>query len=285
MSPVRLVCDSTADLEAGYAEAHDVAVVPLRVIFGEEELRDYVDISPSDFYARMRSSSVHPRTSQPTPAEFEAVFRRLGESGDPVICTTISEKMSGTFASASQARAALPDLDIRVVDTRTCTAGHNAAVRAAVARRDAGGDAASVVGDLERLRQRQRVAFTVESLEYLRRGGRIGNARALLGTVLNIKPVLEVVDGSVEPLDRVRTFPRAIDRLFTEVEKARDKWGAVELMIAHADCRERADQLAERGEALLGSRPLVIEVGPVIGCHAGPGAIGFAFQAPLSAGG
>ena len=278
MSPVHLVCDSTADLGPGYAAAHDLTVVPLRVIFGEEELRDGVDISPSEFYRRMRTGPHHPRTSQPTPGEFEEVFRRVGADGAPVVCTTISADLSGTHSSAMQAREALPELDIRVVDTRTVGPSHNAAVAVAVAVRDRGGDAGEVVAALERLRASQRLVFTVETLEYLRRGGRIGGARAFLGTVLSIKPILTVADGRVEALDRVRTYQRALDRLVEEVAKSAREWGGATVVAAHAAGASKAEAIAARVAEVTGSPPRIIEVGAVLGSHAGPGAFGIAMH-------
>jgi DegV family protein with EDD domain len=281
---IHLVCDSTADLDAAFAEANSITVVPLRVIFGEEELRDFVDIGPKDFYARMRQGGVHPRTSQPTPAEFEAVFKELAKPGDTVICTTISAEMSGTFSSASQAKAALPDADIRLVDARSVSAGHNVPVRRAVAAREAGKDATAIVTELEELIRTQRILFIVESLEYLRRGGRIGGAQALLGTVLSIKPVLTVLDGKVAAFDKVRTMAKADDRLFAELAKSLDEWGGAEVTVAHADSPERAQQLAERAQKVSGEPARVIDIGPVIGCHVGPGTVGIGFSPRPAAG-
>lgn len=277
MSPVQLVCDSTADVDLGFAAGHGLSVVPLRVIFGEEEMREGVDISTADFYRRMRTDPHHPRTSQPTPAEFEEVFRRLAPAG-PVVCTTISAQLSGTYSSATQARAALPDLDIHVVDTESVGPGHNAAVWTAIAVRDRGGDAGAVLAALARLRAAQRIVFTVETLEYLRRGGRIGGARAFLGSVLSIKPILSIVDGRVEAVDRVRTYARAVDRLIQEVVTAQREWGATRVVCAHAAGPEQAESIADRLSGVVGARPRIIEVGAVLGCHAGPGAFGIAMH-------
>jgi DegV family protein with EDD domain len=281
VSHVHLVCDSTADIEIDEWAERDVTMVPLRVIFGEEELRDRIDISTEDFYRRMRDDPHHPHTSQPTPAEFEAVFRRLGADGGPIVCTTIAAELSGTHASAAQARAALPDLDIRVVDTRTVGPGHFAAVALAAAMRDRGGDADAVVAVLQRLQERQRLVFTVETLEYLRRGGRIGTARALLGTVLNIKPILELREGRVEAVDRVRTYQRALDRLVGEVAAASREWGPTVAITAHAANPAQAAAIAGRLAEVTGRMPPILQVGAVLGCHAGPGAFGIAMHPAL----
>ena len=141
MTAVHLVCDSTADLDPAFRAAHTVRVVPLKVIFGDEQFEDGVDINAEAFYARLAKPGPFPRTSQPTPAEFEAVFRELGSDGGAIVCTTISSDLSGTYASATQARAALPELDIRVIDTRSVAVGHYAAVREAVRVIESGGDA------------------------------------------------------------------------------------------------------------------------------------------------
>ncbi|MBV9100637.1 MAG: DegV family protein [Candidatus Dormibacteraeota bacterium] len=284
MARVRIVCDSTADLEPGFRRAHDVRVVPLKVIFGDEVLEDGETIRPDEFYRRMRESPVHPRTSQPAPGEFETVFRDLTADGSAVLCTTISAELSGTYASAEQARAALPDADIRVIDTRTVAVAHNAMVHAAVAAAEAGGGADEAEAAVRRLIADLLVLFTVDTLEYLRRGGRIGGARALVGSVLDIKPILEIRDGRIEPVDRARTLARALDRMVGDVGKAAARWGGADVVVGHGDRPDEAARLAERIRPLAGAGSVkVIDVGPVIGCHAGPGVFGLGF-APLAPG-
>jgi DegV family protein with EDD domain len=282
MPPVHLVCDSTADLDPPFRAAHTVRVVPLKVIFGDQTLADGVDISAEEFYARLAAPGPFPRTSQPTPAEFEEVFRELGAEGGSIVCTTISADLSGTHASATQARAALPELDIRVIDTRSVAVGHYAAVREAVRVIESGGDADAVEVAVTAVRSTDKVLFTVETLEFLRRGGRIGGARALLGSMLDIKPILEIRDGVIEAVGRVRTYPRAIDRVVEECKRAADAWGGADLVIAHADRPQIAAELVERMRPLVSGEPSLTVVGPVVGCHSGPGAIGVGFNKPLS---
>jgi DegV family protein with EDD domain len=282
MPSVHLVCDSTADLDPAFRAAHTVRVVPLKVIFGDETFADGIDISAEDFYARLAAPGPFPRTSQPTPAEFEDIFRELGADGGPIICTTISADLSGTYASATQARAALPELDIRVIDTRSVAVGHYAAVREAVRVIESGGDADSVVAGIAAVGSTDKVLFTVETLEFLRRGGRIGGARALLGSVLDIKPILEIRDGVIEAVGRVRTYPRAIDRVVEECRRAADAWGGAELVVAHADRPQIAAELVERMRPLVSGEPALTVVGPVVGCHSGPGAIGVGFHKPIA---
>ncbi|HEY2702609.1 MAG TPA: DegV family protein [Candidatus Dormibacteraeota bacterium] len=279
--PVRLVCDSTADLSDADRDAGRVIVVPLKVIFGEESLVDGVDIDAETFYERMRNSTRNPTTSQPAPAEFEAAFREAAAAGDSVVCTTLSAEMSGTHGAAVQAREAVPELDVHVVDTRTVAIGHNAIVRAAAEAAAEGRSAAEIVELIRGIIARQRSIFTVDTLEYLRRGGRIGGARALLGSVLNIKPVLQVADGRIEPHDRVRTYQRALDRIASEVVAATGETGRrARVVLGHADrladCRGLADRVREHCEG----EPEIIDIGPIVGCHAGPGTIGLSFYLP-----
>ena len=282
MPSVHLVCDSTADLDPAFRAAHTVRVVPLKVIFGDETFADGVEITAEDFYARLAASGPFPRTSQPTPAEFEDVFRELGADGGAIVCTTISANLSGTYASAIQARAALPELDIRVVDTRSVAVGHYAAVREAVRVMEAGGDADRVVAGIAAVGSTDKVLFTVETLEFLRRGGRIGGARALLGSMLDIKPILEIRDGVIEAVGRVRTYPRAIDRVVEECRQAAETWGGAELVVAHANRPQIAAEVVERMRPLVSGEPALTVVGPVVGCHSGPGAIGVGFHKPIA---
>ncbi|MEA2671080.1 MAG: fatty acid kinase fatty acid binding subunit [Chloroflexota bacterium] len=279
--PVRLVCDSTADLSDADRDAGRVIVVPLKVIFGDEELIDGVDIDAQRFYERMRTSTRNPTTSQPTPAEFEAAFRNAAADGSSVVCTTLSAEMSGTHGAAVQARGAVPELDVHVVDTRTVAIGHNAIVRAAVEAAAQGRAAADIVELIQGIIPRQRSIFTVDSLEYLRRGGRIGGARALLGSVLSIKPVLQVAGGRIEPHDRVRTYQRALGRIASEVIAATGETGRrARVVLGHADrladCRGLADRVRDHCQG----EPDIIEIGPIVGCHAGPGTIGLSFYLP-----
>jgi DegV family protein with EDD domain len=279
--PVRLVCDSTADLSHADRDAGRVIVVPLTVIFGEEALIDGVDIDAERFYERMRSSTRNPTTSQPAPADFEAAFRDAAADGSSVVCTTLSAEMSGTHGAALQAREAVPELDVNVVDTRTVAIGHNAIVRAAVEAAAQGRSAAEIVELIQGIIPRQRSIFTVDTLEYLRRGGRIGGARALLGSVLNIKPVLQVAGGRIEPHDRVRTYQRALDRIASEVIAATGETGRrARVVLGHADrladCRGLADRVRDHCEG----EPDIIEIGPIVGSHAGPGTIGLSFYLP-----
>jgi DegV family protein with EDD domain len=281
MPGIRFVADSTADLAPAYAAEHRVITVPLKVIFGDEALIDGVDITAPAFYERMRTATRNPTTSQPAPAEFEAAFRTATADGSSVVCTTISAEMSGTYGAAVTAREALPDKDIHVIDTRSVSLGHYAVVRAAIECADSGGSVADVLGTIEEVMRRQRTVFTVETLEYLRRGGRIGGARALLGSVLNIKPVLQLLDGRIEPFDRVRTYARALDRMCDEVIAATGEAGRpARVVLGHADKLADCQMLARRLAPHTQGEPDIVEIGPIVGSHAGPGTLGLSFYLP-----
>ncbi|HEV7679420.1 MAG TPA: DegV family protein [Candidatus Dormibacteraeota bacterium] len=281
MPGIRFVADSTTDMPPAYLEQHRVITVPLKVIFGDESLVDGVDITAAQFYQRMRSTARNPTTSQPSPAEFEAAFREATADGSSVVCTTMSAEMSGTYGAAVTAREALPDLDIHVIDTRNVSLGHALLLRAAVECAESGGSVKDVIGSIEEVMRRQRTVFTVETLEYLRRGGRIGGARALLGSVLNIKPVLQLLDGRIEPFDRVRTYARALDRMSDEVISATGEAGRpARVVLGHADKLADCEMLAHRLEPHCQGTPDIIDIGPIVGSHAGPGTIGLSFYLP-----
>jgi fatty acid kinase fatty acid binding subunit len=281
MPGIRFVADSTADLTPAFAAEHRVITVPLKVIFGDEVLVDGVDVTAEAFYERMRNSTKNPTTSQPSPAEFEAAFKEAAADGSSVVCTTISADMSGTYSAAMTAREQLPDLDIHVVDTRSVTVGHAIVLHAAIECAESGAPVADVVGMIEEVMRRQRTVFTVETLEYLKRGGRIGGARALLGSVLNIKPVLQILEGRIEPFDRVRTYGRALDRICAEVISASGEAGRpARVILGHADKLHDCQMLARRLAPHCDGDPEIIEIGPIVGCHAGPGTIGVSFYLP-----
>jgi len=274
---VRVVADSTADLDAAFVAAHGVQVVPLKVIIGEDVYRDGVDITPAQLYQRMREEGVLARTSQPAPAEFETVFRAATDDGSAVVCTTISSGLSGTYESAMRAREALADRRIEVIDSRSVAIGHYAVAAAAVRAAERGADVAGVAAAASRAVSDVRLLFTVETLEYLHRGGRIGGARALLGSMLDIKPILEMREGRIEPGHRVRTYRRALEACADAAQRAAVEWGGARVYIGHAGKPEAGAVVAERLRGT--SVPLEItevEVGPVIGAHGGPGAVGVA---------
>lgn len=273
---VKLVTDSGANLPPALARQLDVTVVPLSVIFGEDSYREGVEITDEQFYSLLRNSPELPRTSQPSPHDFADVYRRLLDAGHEVLCITLSKDLSGTYNSAVQGAAMFENAPITVVDSRFVSAGQALLVIAAARALELGATRQQAAAFVEALIPQVMLLFTLDTLEYLRRGGRIGGASALLGTMLRIKPVLQITDGHVEPFDRVRRRQRALERM---AEAARDRFGdqPVWVGLAHAEAEEDFRMLRDLVTGQLNVDYLLeTKVGPVVGTHGGPGVVGMA---------
>jgi DegV family protein with EDD domain len=278
MSPVAVVTDTTHYLPREVIDRHGLRQVSLYVnwqgrIDRESDMADY-----DAFYEHLQTTAELPSTSQPSVGDFLAVFEPLVEQGAEVLSIHLSGDISGTVRAAEQARATLVETgvapeSIRVLDSRTGCAGHGLmALAAANAVRD-GADLAGAERAAQELRDAVRIIFAVETLEFLRRGGRIGAAQAFLGSALKIKPILSI-EGEVKPIERVRTSGRAFERLVQELEE-RHAAGYDLFVIQHVRAPDLAERLAERGAAIYGHGPaFVSELGPVIGTHTGPGLVG-----------
>jgi DegV family protein with EDD domain len=269
-----IVLDSTADLPDAADRFPSWRVVPLYVNFGDESFRDGVDIDPMEFYERLRQSSVFPTTSQPTPGDFLACYRELG-SYERVFSLHVSGRVSGTFASAEAAAAELGDGRVRAIDTETASASIAMLALAIQRRLERGSSDEEVDALVERYRRERGLLFTVDTLEFLQRGGRIGKAAAFAGSLLQVKPILSIRDGEVEPVKRVRGEAKAFAELARALETETADVPAYRLAVAHAAAPERAAELAalvreQRPEANL---ELVVTLGAVIGAHAGPGTL------------
>ena len=272
MQGTAIVTDSTADLLPGLVAQHAITVVPLTVNLDGRSYLDGVDITAAEFYSKLQRSSSHPTTSQPSPGQFKEAYERLLADHREVVSIHISAKLSGTLSSAQQAAAMIGGDRVHVVDSQFASMPLAAVVLVAARRAAQGASASEVVADAGRVREATRCFFAVSTLEYLRRGGRIGAAGALLGSVLQIKPILAIEDGQVVPLERVRTHERALHRL-VELVQAVDRKHGLCLVIGHAAAETAAQALAERLEA--SAESLVIQpLGPVVGAHAGPGVVG-----------
>ena len=277
---IAVVTDSSAYIpEEALAGLH-IPVIPLWVIWGDERFQDGVDIDPPTFYRRLQESNVFPTTSQPSAGEFEDFFRRVGAEADAIVGAFVTSRLSGTVANAQAAAARLPELTIRVVDSLLTSMGLGFIVLAA-ARAAAGGKSLdAVVAAAEEVRDRIHLLFTVDTLEYLRRGGRIGGAKWLLGTALSIKPLLHFEDGQVEPLAQVRTKRKAIARMLEVAEERLGGKRMAEVSIIDANSPEEGDAVAEQVKERFGiSTVYRTPLSPAIGTHAGPGTIGIAFYA------
>lgn len=277
--PVAVLTDSTAHLPDGFAQRYGIQVVPLHVLIDGVSALDGVEVGSDDLAAALGGRKVV-TTSRPTPGEFAAAFRHLLAGGaDAVVSVHLSRELSGTWESAVLAAEEVGPRLVRVVDSRTTAMGLGfAAIHAATAA--AGGAAPE---DVERVAVRaaaeSTTLFAVETLEHLRRGGRIGPASALLGTALAVKPVLHMSGGQIQPLEKVRTMNRAIARLVDLAATAAGE-GPVELAVHHLAAPERAVELANRLEDRLARSAgcLVTEIGAVIGAHTGPGVLGVVIQ-------
>lgn len=274
--PVAVVTDSTAYLPAGVARARDVRVVPLEVRLGSRSGREGIDVHTAELAAALADSRIEVQTSRPTPAQFAACYREALDSGArSVVSVHLSRELSGTWEAARMAADEIGSDRVRVVDSRAACMGLGFAVLAAVDAADAGGRADDVEAAAVDVAARCRLFFSVDTLDRLRRGGRIGAAAALLGTALAVKPLLHVVQGRIVPLEKVRTTARAAQRLVDLAVRAAGD-GPVDLAVHHLGAAQRAEEVAarlrERVPAV--ARLLVSEVGAVIGAHVGLGVLG-----------
>jgi DegV family protein with EDD domain len=270
-----IVLDSTSDFPEGPERYPNVRVVPLYVRFGEETYRDYVELTPHAFYERLAGAASLPTTSQPTPQDFADAYAELA-AYERIYSLHLSAKLSGTFQSAALAAGELGDR-VRLVDTETASLAI-AMLASAFQRRLARGTTDVELDALvESFKQRCDVVFTVGTLEYLQKGGRIGRAQALAGTLLNVKPILSIDDGIVEPIGRVRGRQKALEefaRVFTEATEDRP---GLRIAVAHAEAPEWIDVITQlvRSRRPQAEIELVGSLGAVVGAHAGPGAVGF----------
>jgi DegV family protein with EDD domain len=273
MGPVRIVTDSTADLPPEVAAELGITIVPLQVAFGSEVYRDGVDLTPDEFYRRLAGSSTLPTTSQPSIGEFEQQYERLCYDTDSILSVHISSLLSGTYNSALLARDSFRNrCTVEVVDSRLASMGLGlVAVNCARLARQ-GATLKEVTHLAKRMIPNVHIAFVVETLEYLQKGGRIGRAQAFLGSLLSIKPVLRIEEGEVRPVEKVRTRAKALDRLVEFVELFPD---VEELSVIYSTTPGDAEEILKRvGSLVPRERTIVSQVGPVVGAHTGPGVIG-----------
>ena len=269
-----IVVDSTADFPEASRRFPNWRVVPLYVRFGQESFRDYVELGPEEFYVRLRESSVMPTTSQPTPGDFHAVYDELA-GYERIYSLHIGATLSGTVESARLAAAESGDR-IRVVDTQTASAAIAMLGLSLQLRLERGTTDEEIEALVERHRRESQLIFTLDTLDYLARGGRIGRAAAWAGELLKVKPILTIRGGEVIPLKRVRGNRRAFQEFIDAFESGSGEAQTLRAAIAHADAPDRAAALRElvgrtRPEAQL---ELVTTLGPVVGTHAGPGTVG-----------
>jgi DegV family protein with EDD domain len=272
-----VVLDSTADFPEAAQRFPNLRIVPLYVRFGDESFEDYVEMTPDRFYERLRTASELPTTSQPTPADFIAVYEELAPSYEHILSLQISSTLSGTFASAQTAAEQLGGGKVRVIDTRTVSASIGLLALGVQRRLERGTTNEEIDVFVERYRRRHMLLFTVNTLDYLAKGGRIGRAAALAGNLLNVKPILTIRDGEVVPLKRVRGNAKAFAEFRELFESTSTDSPALKVGIAHAAAPERLDALRALVEHVRPHAQIEIAttLGAVVGTHAGPGTVGF----------
>ena len=273
MSKIAVVVDSTSDLPAAERERLGITMVPLNVHFGDEVLRDNLDITPKQFLERLATSRELPTTSQPSPALFEDAFRALAKDHDAVVAITLSSKLSGTFQSANIAAEAVSDaIRVEVIDSQSASVSLALQALRAVELAARSDDLDAIAQQLRAELASYHLLFFADTLEFLQRGGRVGKAASMVGAVLRIKPILRVDEGQVVPYERVRTRSKAIDGLVDFV-LAMPHVG--HLGILHDGNIPDADLIRDRVAAKVpADRVLYSQYGPVLGAHVGPGALG-----------
>jgi DegV family protein with EDD domain len=278
MPDVAVVTDSTAYLPREIVDRHDLHIVSLYVNWNGRTIRESEITDYDAFYDELRSAAELPSTSQPSVGDFVELYRPLLDAGRDVVSIHLSSGISGTVRAAEQARGTLVEGGVAperliVVDSHTAGAGHGMMAIAAANAARQGADASAAAEAAQRVRAALKLWAALDTLEYLRRGGRIGAAGAWLGSTLKIKPIV-AFDDTVQPVERVRTSRRAFERLVEYLQDRRDS-GCDVFFLQHTQAHDAVERLAERGREIFGRDPeLVSEMGPVIGAHAGPGLIG-----------
>ncbi len=277
---IALITDSICDLPVHLIDQYRIHVVPLYLNWGTETLRDEVDIDAEMFYRRLPVDPVHPTTSQPTPQDFTNVLEQAQQNGaKEAVIVTLSKQLSGTYDSAAQAKQSA-DMPVHIHDSLSASMGTGWQVLAAARARETGGDAEAMIRAADAVRRKASVIFTVDTLEYLHKGGRIGGAAKLVGTALSFKPQLYIdhSTGRIEAGKKIRTRTKALEEIYRVFSSQMDS-GAGQLRVAvqHGNAEQEAQQLAQRIEAEFS--PIELYVGsltPVLGVHTGPGTIGIA---------
>jgi DegV family protein with EDD domain len=278
MSKVAVVTDSTGYIPKDLIDQYQIPVAPLVVIWGDETLRDDVDIKPVEFYNRLKTAKVMPSTSQPPIPEFSRIFEKLHGEGYDILSILISSKLSGTVASAEQAKKALPKANIEIFDSASTAMSLGFQVLSVARAAAEGASMEECLALAKKARDNSGILFAVDTLEFLHRGGRIGGASRYLGTALQLKPLLTLEDGKIEALERVRTKKKAQARLSDIVVERLAGKPNIRLATLHANAAEDANVLLEKTSARLEVIEQVYsEVSPVIGTHVGPGTVGLAY--------
>jgi len=274
---IKIVTDSTADIPSALAKELGITVVPLYLRFGNETYRDRIDITEDEFYQRLVNDPIHPSTSQPTPQDFANVYRELSQQADGIVSIHISSKLSGTCDSALKAKEMVAtECPVEVVDSEMVSMEQGLIAIEAVTIANSGKGLQQVVEEVKQLISSTHVLVLFDTLKYLAKGGRIGKAKSLLGSVLNVKPILTIKDGEFVPVGQVRSRSKGIERLFDFAKDAND---IEDLAVVHSTTPDEAQVLADRIGAIFDKdRIRLARIGPTLGVHAGPGALAVALR-------
>jgi len=275
MAKIKIVTDSACDLPPELADAHDIAIVPLSIRFGAQEYTDRVELSPTKFWELCRTEKELPETAAPSPGAFQMVFDAAKADGyDGVVCITLSAALSGTYQSA-KAAADTMDGFVTVVDSKAVTMAQGLIALAAADEAKAGADAATIAEHVVASIPRTHVMGVLDTLEHLVKGGRVGGAKGMIGSLLSIKPILELRNGVVEEESKQRTRSRAIKYL---ADKVKQDAPFTRVAIAHGDADDVDQLLDQLSDVDLGTDLIICDLGPVVGTHGGPGIIGLCYQ-------
>jgi DegV family protein with EDD domain len=275
---VKIVTDSTADLPATLIDELDITVVPEYVLFGDQVYRDRVDISEDEFYQRLLDGPIHPKTSQPTPQDFTGVYNKLSQEADGIISIHLSSKLSGTYDSAVQGKKTMERVcPIEIVDSQTVSIALGLVVVQASKMAKSGMSVQQIVGEVGQIIANVHFLILFDTLRYLAKGGRIGKAKALLGSVLNVRPLLTVRDGELVPFGQVRARSKGMERLLDFVKNAKE---IQDLAILHSTTLDEARALVELTSSIFPKeRTIIARLGPALGVHGGPGILAIALRA------
>ena len=274
MSKIALVTDSTCDLPESVVKDKNITVIPLNVHFGEETFLDGIDLQSKEFFEKLSTSEIHPQTSQPSVGRFVETYNDLLKKHDSILSLHISSKLSATYNSALQAQKEIGNEKIKVIDSMNGTLGLGAIVHHIADLNQKGESFENLVKEAENIIPNAIFMGLVPTLEYLAKGGRIGKARAFMGSLLKIKPILSAVDGEIQSVGKARTLIKGMDFIVDEMKNRKIS----KLFIVHANHEERANLLKEKTKGLIDPKDVIIaEFGPVVGTHLGPGAFGVGF--------
>lgn len=274
MSKVQIITDSMIDLPRDLVDKYNIIVIPLTILFGEDEYRDGIDLTGSEFYEKLIQSENLPKTSQIPPSTFIEVFKKTLDQGKEILCINGSSKASGTHQSAVIAKNSLDSNKIQVFDSMGLSFGGGILVYEAARLVEEGKSMGEIIERLNDIRPKVDHIFTVDTLEYLKKGGRLNPMKAAIATMLNIKPILTVIDGLVESIDKVRGSKKVVGKMIELAKEGGKSFENKLVGISHANCPDALETLKEQVLSELNPKELIItEIGCTIGTHAGPGTL------------